>query len=402
MREWTLSELCIGKGSYGIGAPAVDYDENLPTYLRITDINDDGSLNTNGFKSVDDAESNKYTLKENDIVFARTGNSTGRSYFYNPSDGTFVYAGFLIKFSLDPTKVNPKILKYYTHSQPYYDWVKSFDTGATRGNINAQTYGDMTIELPERKVQDRIVSILSSLDAKIENNNKVNAKLEEIAQNLFKEWFVDFGPFKDGKFVDSELGPIPEGWRVGRIADIASANKRNVPKNWDFYNYLDTGNITSNRICSYQQFDNSDDLPSRAKRGITDCNIIFSTVRPDQRHFGLILSPIENMVVSTGFAVIEPNYSGYAYYIYSILSQDNTIDLLQSIAEQSTSTYPSIKAEDILNFQILIPEDSVLNQYAEISSSFYSKIEENHQENQRLSTLRDTLLPKLMSGEIEV
>ena len=226
--------------------------------------------------------------------------------------------------------------------------------------------------------------------------------MEEIAQNLFKEWFVDFGPFKNGKFVDSELGPIPEGWRVGRIADIAGANRRYVPKHWSYYNYLDTGNISSNKICSYQRFDNSDDLPSRAKRGVTDCNIIYSTVRPDQRHFGLILSPIENMVVSTGFAVIEPNYSGYSYYIYSILSQGNTIDLFQSIAEQSTSTYPSIKTEDILNLQILIPADSILTQYAKISSSFYSKIEENNQENQRLATLRDTLLPKLMSGEIDV
>ncbi|MDD6832905.1 MAG: restriction endonuclease subunit S, partial [bacterium] len=163
--EWKLSELSVdGKGHYGIGAPAIPYDKNKPTYLRITDINDDGTINFLDLKSVDDEDSNKYLLKENDIVFARTGNSTGRSYFYQKEHGDFVYAGFLIKFSIDPQKVNPKILKYYTHSQEYYNWVKSFDTGGTRGNINAKTFGDMPISLPKRCVQDKIVGILSALD----------------------------------------------------------------------------------------------------------------------------------------------------------------------------------------------------------------------------------------------
>lgn len=173
-----LVDLTIdGKGHYGIAAPAIDYDEKKFTYLRITDINDDGTLNISGLKSVADPDSRKYLLKEGDIVFARTGNSTGRSYYYEPSDGEFVYAGFLIKFSLDPKKVNPRFLKYYTHSRPYYDWVKSFDTGATRGNINAQTFGAMEIKLPPRSVQDRLVEILSSIDHKIALNNRINHNL---------------------------------------------------------------------------------------------------------------------------------------------------------------------------------------------------------------------------------
>ena len=110
--KYKLSDLTVdGKGSYGIAASAVDYDTQKPTYLRITDINDDGTINFDGLKSVDDENSYKYILKENDIVFARTGASTGRSYFYQKKDGVFVYAGFLIKFSLDPQKVNPRYLK---------------------------------------------------------------------------------------------------------------------------------------------------------------------------------------------------------------------------------------------------------------------------------------------------
>ncbi|MGV2643215.1 restriction endonuclease subunit S, partial [Clostridium perfringens] len=191
--ETTLSEISIdGKGSYGISASAVEYSNNLYTYLRITDITDNGKLIKDGLKSVDDENAYKYILKPNDIVFARTGNSTGRSYFYDGSDGELVYAGFLIKFSLDSKKVNPKFMRYYTLSEEYRKWVASFSTGSTRGNINAKTYGNMKIRLPERKQQDFLVEILSDLDEKIEVNNKINKNLEEMAQAIFKQWFVDF------------------------------------------------------------------------------------------------------------------------------------------------------------------------------------------------------------------
>ena len=103
-KEVTLGEISEGnKGTYGIAASAVEYSENLYTYLRITDINDDGTLNKGNLKILDNENARKYILKPNDIVFARTGGSTGRSYFYDGSDGEFVFAGFLIKFSLDPS-----------------------------------------------------------------------------------------------------------------------------------------------------------------------------------------------------------------------------------------------------------------------------------------------------------
>ena len=113
-RNTTLASLSVdGRGSYGIGASAVERSDNLYTYLRITDIRDDGTLNMADLKSVDDAKASQYLLRPNDIVFARTGASTGRNYFYDGTDGEFVYAGFLIKFSIDPGKVNPKYIKYY-------------------------------------------------------------------------------------------------------------------------------------------------------------------------------------------------------------------------------------------------------------------------------------------------
>ena len=171
---WKLKDLTVDeKGSYGIGAPAVPYQDNKLTYLRITDINDDGSLNFSDLKSVDAEDAEKYILKENDIVFARTGNSTGRSYFYEKQHGTFVYAGFLIKFSLDPNKVNPRILKYYTHSKPYFDWVNSFDTGATtkitilnRRLINAYPNLQATLKKKKDEIKKRTEEVKEDLKNK--------------------------------------------------------------------------------------------------------------------------------------------------------------------------------------------------------------------------------------------
>lgn len=174
----TLASLSVdSRGSYGISASAVDRSEDLYTYLRITDIRDDGTLNTNDMKSVDDKKAEQYLLKPNDIVFARTGASTGRNYFYDGTDGELVYAGFLIKFSIDPEKVNPKYIKYYCLSDAYKGWIHSFNTGSTRGNINARTLGEMPVPIPPRAQQDGTVAILSSLDEKIRKNAEINKNL---------------------------------------------------------------------------------------------------------------------------------------------------------------------------------------------------------------------------------
>lgn len=174
MIKTTLGKLSLNGGKYGISAPAVDYSTQLPTYLRITDIRDDGTLDLSARKSVADPKGVNYILYENDIVFARTGNSTGRNYYYDSRDGKLVYAGYLIKFSLDPTRVNPKYIKYYTQSKTYRDWVNSFNTGSTRGNINAKTYESMPINLPPRNTQNAIVLICESIANKIRINNHIN------------------------------------------------------------------------------------------------------------------------------------------------------------------------------------------------------------------------------------
>ena len=397
--EWKLKDLTVdGKGSYGIGAPAVPYQEDKLTYLRITDINDDGSLNFSDLKSVDAEDAEKYILKENDIVFARTGNSTGRSYFYEKQHGTFVYAGFLIKFSLDPQKVNPRILKYYTHSKPYFDWVNSFDTGATRGNINAKTYGDLELELPSRKVQDEIVSILSSLDRKIEWNNKINADLEEMAQAIFKNWFVDFEPFKDGKFVDSELGMIPEGWKVISLSEIMKYNGGSQPPASEFIDTYQEGYIRFIQIRDYDNDSHITYIPISKRNKL--CDELDIMIARYGAALGRICWGLKG-AYNVALAKVTPIKSYYREYLRCYL---NTSYFYQSINNKGARCAQSgFNQSDINSYMIAFPiDETVVMNFNDLCSSIMDKRLSLKYENSRLSTLRDTLLPRLMSGELEV
>ena len=407
-RTYTLEELSIGKGSYGIAASAVDYDLQKPTYLRITDINDDGTINFDGLKSVDDENASKFYLKENDIVFARTGASTGRSYFYQKKDGDFVYAGFLIKFSLDPHKVNPRFIKYYTHSKIYYDWVHSFDNCATRCNINAKTFGGMIIDLPERDVQDTIVNILSSLDDKIAVNKKICENLEAQAQALFKHWFIDFAPFKDGKFVESELGLIPVGWRVATLDEMTSKfgtglNPRQNFKLGEGDNYYVTiKNMGNNRIylddkCDRVTDDAIEKINKRSK--LQKGDLLFSGIGTIGR-VAMITETPTNWNTSESVFNMHPEEGYSTEFLYVLLLSDGFQQYVKIHAQGGVQQ--GIRMASLKQYQIAIPDFNTLKAFDDIIVPVITLIKEKDKENDYLASLRDTLLPKLMSGQIKV
>lgn len=402
-KEYKLGEICKEKGTYGIAASAVPYSDSLYTYLRITDINDDGTLNKQGLMSVDEENAGNYLLQPNDIVFARTGNSTGRSYFYDGSDGELVYAGFLIKFSLDETKVNPRMLKYYTHSKPYYDWVRSFDTGGTRGNINAKTYGAMPIVLPPRKIQDRIVSILSSLDSKIENNRRINANLEQQAQALFKSWFVDFEPFKDGEFVESELGRIPKGWRVGTLEELGDIVGGSTPSKAKPEYYTDKGiawltpkdlSLSNAKFTARGEQDiTQEGYDSCSTKLMPKGTVLFSSRAP----IGYITIAKNDICTNQGFKSVVPNYAGTAF-LYCYLRSST-----QEIENKATgSTFKEASGALMKSLQVVVAPKEIMDDFERQMEPLFDEQECVEDESRRLSTLRDTLLPRLMSGELHV
>ena len=177
-------------------------------------------------------------------------------------------------------------------------------------------------------------------------------------------------------------------WRKIRLGDTCKTNTDSYsPKEeWNFVNYLDTGNITDNRIDSIQYIDlKSEKLPSRARRKVKKNSIIYSTVRPNQRHFGIVKLQPENFLVSTGFAVIDTDAQMLdADFLYYLLTQAVLVESLHAIAEQSTSAYPSIKASDIENLEIEIPDLVTQKKIADILCSLDRKITQNMEVNKNL------------------
>jgi hypothetical protein len=388
-KEYKLGDLVIGnKGYYGIAAPAVDYDISKYTYLRITDINDDGTINKKGLKSVDDKNASNYILYPNDIVFARTGASVGRSYFYDKKDGVLVYAGFLIKFSIDPKKVNPKILKYYTHSQPYYDWIQTVDNGATRGNINAQVYASMPLLLPKRKEQDKIVSILSSLDDKIDLLYRENKTLEAMAETLFRKWFIE---------------EAKEDWKEGTLDDILFVKGGTTPstKESKYWNgnisWTSPKDITT--LNGIYLFDTERKITQEGLKQISSGLLPAGTLLMSSRAPVGVLAYAEiPLAINQGYIAIIDD-KGYAKeFIYLWLKAN--MDMVHSYANGSTFMEISKSAFKSLGLQI--PPKHIVAEFCRGIKPIFEKIKINELQIRTINRTRDNILPKLMSNEIKI
>jgi len=388
-KEYKLGELTIdGKGHYGIAAPAVEYDSSKYTYLRITDINDDGTLNKCGLKSVSDAKAKDFLLRPNDIVFARTGASVGRSYFYDGKDGELVYAGFLIRFRLDPEKVCPYILKAFTHSQDYYDWIRAVDNGATRGNINAQTFASMPIVLPPFDEQKRIAGVLSSLDDKIDLLHRENATLEALAETLFRHYFIE--------------NPNPE-WKEGKVSDIAIHCKESInpQKHFDeiFLHYSIPAYDNGKRPIEEQ----GQSIQSN-KYVIPQNCILFSKLNPHKdKRVWLILDDVQpNTICSTEFQIVKPQNNQWLFFLYEWLTYKENYDEIASGVSGTSGSHQRIDPKVIFENGCPIVDDFTLEQYNTKVKPLFEKIKSNQQQMQTLTTQRDTLQPYLMSGEMKL
>lgn len=382
-KEYKLGDLIVGnKGYYGIAAPAVEYDRNKYTYLRITDINDDGTINKSSLKSVDDKNADNYILYPNDIVFARTGASVGRSYFYEEKDGVLVYAGFLIKFSIDPKKVNPKILKYYTHSQPYYDWIQTVDNGATRGNINAQIYASMPVLLPERKEQDKIVSILSSLDDKIDLLHQENKTLEAMTETLFRKWFIE---------------GAKQEWEEKDIYTYAEHYKVSIVPNKHPQMFFKHYSIPAFDNGEEASLEKGECIQSNKYTVPNNC-ILFSKLNPHKdKRVWLILDETEkNAICSTEFQVVKPKEQDYLYFLYGWLTNKENYEEISSGVGGTSGSHQRIDPKSIFTFSCPNVDIETIYSYNKMVKPLYYKQKLNKDQIINLKKQRDNLLRKLM------
>lgn len=294
--------------------------------------------------------------------------------------------------------VDAEFLYYLLSQDLFFAYVMSGANGSKMPRGDKQQIMNWEIEIPsEKEDQHRIASILSSFDRKIELNNKINADLEEMAQAIFKNWFVDFEPFKDGKFVDSELGMIPEGWKVGTLGDITNNKSAKVKERNDVKvlspvtsgelvlseEYF-TKQVFSSSIAKYKIVNKGDFAYNPARVNIG------SLGRNEFDFYGCV-SPV--YVV---FSVLE----GYENYFDLFRKTDFFKDSVASLAIGGVRQ--SLSYDDLSLIETIIPSKNIVEKFNNLYNQMKKTIKANKLENSRLSLLRDTLLPRLISGEIEV
>lgn len=288
-------------------------------------------------------------------------------------------------------------LYYYLTSPDGKAQLKSIRAGSSQPYISLGALRDLIIPVPSIEKMKDIVSILSSLDRKIELNNKINADLEEMAQAIFKNWFVDFEPFKDGKFVNSELGMIPEGWKVGCLGDITSNKSAKVKERTDVkvLSPVTTGEL----VLSEEYFSKQVFSSSIAKYKIVNigdfaynpARVNIGSLGRNEFEFDGCVSPV--YVV---FSVID----GYENYFDLFRKTDFFKDKVASLAIGGVRQ--SLSYDDLSSIETIIPNINIVEKFNNLYNQMKKTIKANKQESSRLSLLRDTLLPRLMSGEIEV
>lgn len=356
----------------------------------------------------------KKTFRKGDILYSEI----------RPANKRFCFVDFEPKDYIASTKL--MVLRAHEDVDPQYLYqiLRSNDTLAQlqmlaesrSGTFPQITYSELSnimVSLPSQKAQKNIVSILSSLDRKIELNNKINADLEEMAQAIFKNWFVDFEPFKDGKFVDSELGMIPEGWKVSQIADIphiletgkrpkGGAVEKGIPSvgaehvkgmcaydysktkyiNCEFAAKLKTGKINGYELMIYKD---------GGKPGY---------FIPNFSIFGEGY-PFENCYLNEH--VFKLDFDGnkeFNIFCYFFFKTEQIMSYFN--AQGAKAAIPGINKKDVENIYIFTPDNESVIKFGEFAYPLFKQMLKNAIENRILSTLRDTLLPRLMSGELEV
>lgn len=292
----------------------------------------------------------------------------------------------------------------YNLLKHYNKQLHSSSSGTVFSSINKSTIENLPISLPPLAEQKAIARILGSLDDKIELNRQMNRTLEEMAQAIFKAWFVDFEPFKDGNFINSELGMIPEGWRVERIGDLVDLKGGGTPSTKNNL-YWENG---------IHFWTTPKDLATKKSpilfdtdRKITDEGLakISSGLLPKDTFLLSSRAPIGYLAISNiplainqGYIAIPPNNKLSSEFLYCWTKRN--IELIKSRA--SGTTFLEISKKNFKPIKIVLPPNEIMERFNEIIKPIFEKIKINQKEIETLTQSRDTLLPKLLSGEIGV
>ncbi len=286
--------------------------------------------------------------------------------------------------------------------------------------INLKDVRALPIPMPPVAERLNLAAIVNALDDRIILFRETNATLEAIAQALFKSWFVDFDPVRaksqglppegmdeataalfPDSFEESALGLVPKGWQTGTIETLADLN----PESWsakkhpDRIQYIDLANTKANQIDGITEF-SFDEAPSRARRALRVGDVIVGTVRPGNRSFARIAQDIVGLTGSTGFAVLRSRHEFDQALVYIAATRDEAIDRLAHLADGGA--YPAVRPEVVGSTPLVVPPREVRIAFGEVANALFANIGANQERARLLTDLRDTLLPRLISGQLRL
>ena len=337
-------------------------------------------------------ESPEIMLEQGDIILVKTGSSIGR---------TTRIREIIHPMTLNPQfvvlkniKVNNIFLSYVIKSPYFQSLLKTITVGSAIPTLSQKNLAKLVVMIPTTKIQHKIASILSSIDDKIEVNRRINDNLEQQAQALFKSWFVDFEPFKDQPFVESELGMIPQGWRLGCLSNVADIIMGSSPSG-SSYNVTGDGDVFYQGRAEFSfRFPRRNMYTTEAKRYADVDSVLLSVRAP----VGDINVAEERCCIGRGLASVKSNEGNSSYILYLMQSLKPVFDQFNG----EGTVFGSINKKALEELKILIAPKEIRDSFEDIANKIDSEIKVLDQESRRLAELRDTLLPRLMSGELEI
>lgn len=314
--------------------------------------------------------------------------------------------------------IDPNFLFYQLHGRRSELLGMVEFTGIGAGKLDTNKLQALAVNVPSFAEQQRIAAIGCSLDDRIDHNRSVASNLEAIARRLFKSWFLDFDPVRakaagenppgladdiaslfPDRFLDSELGEIPEGWRLETLASVARLNPEawTTRKHPDEIHYLDLSNVKDGMIEAPTRY-SWEEAPSRARRVLQQGDTIIGTVRPGNRSFALIDQA--GLTGSTGFAVLRPASDINREFLYLASTSDDAIERLAHLADGAA--YPAVRPEIVLATEAIIPGEEIMKAFSSVTKGMIDRASVCKQEANALAGIRDLLLPRLISGKLRV
>ena len=357
-------------------------------------------LNEDSFNYVSQEKADslgKANAHKGDVVITHRG--TLGQIVYIPEESKYnqyVISQSQFRLKLNQDIIRPDFFVYFFHTRlgQHRILMNASQVGVPALARPTSTFKEVLVPVPSMDAQIKIMDILHSLDDKIEVNRRINENLEQQAQALFKSWFVDFEPFKNGEFVESELGMIPKGWRVGTLKEIADIIMGTSPSG-SSYNTEGIGDVFYQGRAEFGfRFPKRNMYTTEAKRFAEVDTVLVSVRAP----VGDINVAEERCCIGRGLASVKSKNNYNSYILYLMQSLKNVFDRFNG----EGTVFGSINKKAFEEMQIIVPTGNVISKFDSIASSMDCQIKRTEQESLRLAELRDTLLPKLMSGELKV